>query len=177
MASLSAFVVGYGDETPNAQGVVRRLVQFDLYPRLCLGLEAGALEMKKFLAVMMLCAISALAAAPQFFIQGSTSRERVRLTRIEQSLNFTKEPMVNYWEVTILSEQEFHRNVEVFKLNTDTAYTYLPLHRTYVNEGYLTYADDQRIRHTLAHEAGHLICECPSEQTANDIAYVLETSR
>jgi hypothetical protein len=119
------------------------------------------------------------AAAPQFFIQGSTSWERARLTRMEQSLNFTKEPMTSTWQVIIDPGDEFRANVQ-FMLEhheidhyTDSAYTSLPSRQTHVNEDYLV-VDDSRVRQTLAHEAGHLICECHDEEKANEIAYQLQ---
>ena len=124
--------------------------------------------------ILVLSVVSLFAAAPQFFIQGSTSWERNRLTRMESSLNFARQPMTNTWEVIILPEDQFEKNVEMWNLDTHSAYTYLPLRQTYINEAYLITAEDRRIRHTMAHEAGHLICECNSEQRANDIAYQLE---
>jgi hypothetical protein len=124
---------------------------------------------------LSLClAVSAFAAAPQFFIQGSTSWERDRLTQMEQRLNFTREPMTSTWEVIIIPGDEFRDNTRKFKVNTDTAYTILGLRQTYINEDYLVYGEDSQIRQTLAHEAGHLICQCVSEEKANDIAYQLQ---
>jgi hypothetical protein len=130
--------------------------------------------MKKLLAILMLCAVSALAATPQFFIWGSTSFERNRLIRMEQSLNFSKVPMTSTWQVTIIPGEDFKRRVEYLKLDTESAYTFLQLRQTYVNEDFLVYANDPRVRQMMAHEAGHLICECSSEEEANKIAYQLQ---
>jgi hypothetical protein len=131
--------------------------------------------MKKFLAVMMLCAVSALGAAPSmFFVDGSTSWERGRIERLEHNLNFTKVAMPDTWNIHIIPEEQFQENIQIMHVNTESAYTFMPLGQTYINEGYLGYADDRMLRHTLAHEAGHMICECTSEQKANAIAYVLE---
>lgn len=136
--------------------------------------------MKKFLAVLMLCAVSAFAAAPFFLIQGGTSLERYRIIRLEQSLNFTKEPMTNTWQVIIDSGNVFRDNVQQMLEHhtidhyTESAYTAFGLNQTHLNEDYLIYADDEKVRQTIAHEAGHLICECHSEEKANDIAYQLQ---
>lgn len=130
---------------------------------------------KRVLALVLAFAMSATAAAPTMFsVDGSTNWERGRLTRLEQSLNFTKEPMPDTWNIHIIPEVEFQQTVQRLKMNTISAYTYLPLDQTYINEGYLLYADDRAVRHTLAHEAGHMICSCTSESKANDIAFQLE---
>jgi hypothetical protein len=136
--------------------------------------------MKKFLAILMLCAISAFAAAPLFLIQGGTSFERQRVIRLEQSLNFTKVPMVSTWQVIIDPGDVFRENVRQMMDHhaidhyTDSAYTSLALRQTHMNEDYLTFTDDIRVRQTVAHEAGHLICECHSEEQANKIAYSIQ---
>jgi len=138
-------------------------------------LEERTLQMRiKMLFLAMCLSISAIAAAPQFTIWGSTDYERNRLTRLEQSLNFSKVPMTNTWNVTIIPGEDFRRRVELLKVETDSAYTILQFRQTFMNEDYLVYADDGRVRHTLAHESGHLICECNSETKANEIAYQLE---
>lgn len=161
MALSDVFVGGCGID----------LVRF--HKNLCL--EEGTLQMKiKMLFLSMCLAVSAIAAAPQFMIWGSTSYERNRLTRLEQSLNFSRVPMTNTWNVTIIPADDFHRRKDLLKVDTDSAYTILGFNQTYVNEDYLVYADDERVRQTLAHEAGHLICQCISEDKANEIAYQLQ---
>ncbi len=129
---------------------------------------------KKLLTALMFCAVTALAAAPQVFVQGSTSYQRNRVTRLEQSLNFTKQPMVSYWDITIDPGDVFLQNVKTLKVNTDSGYTTLGLNQTHLNEDFLIWHPDQDVRHLIAHEAGHLICECKSEEKANDIAYQLQ---
>jgi hypothetical protein len=135
--------------------------------------------MKKFwLVTSLLCCVAAslFGAAPQFFVSGSTSFERNRVTRLEQSLNFTREPMVSTWTAIIDPGEVFTENTKKLNLDTESGYTYVGgLNQTHLNEDYLVWHGDQDVRHLLAHEAGHLICGCKSEQRANDIAYVLET--
>ncbi len=114
------------------------------------------------------------AAPTMLTIDGSTSFERDRLTHLERSLNFTKVAMPNTWDIHIISKEQFEENARRMKLNTISAYTFMPLDQTYINEEYLTYATDSMVRHTMAHEAGHMICACASESKANDIAWVLE---
>jgi len=130
--------------------------------------------MKKLLPLALFVAALVFAAAPQFFVSGSTSFEQNRIVRLERSLNFTKEPMVSTWYVTIDPGEVFDENVKKLDLDTESGYTYLGLNQTHINEDYLVWHDDKDVRHLLAHEAGHLICECKSEEKANDIAYQLE---
>jgi len=123
--------------------------------------------------IAMLLAVSAFAAAPQVLINGSTNYEQERILRLEHSLNFTKEPMVSTWEITIDDEKVFDDYVQEHGLPTESGYTFLGLNHTHLNEYYLLWHSDQDVRFLLGHESGHLICNCKSEQKANEIAAVL----
>jgi len=126
-------------------------------------------------AVLAFLIVIGQAAAPtQLFVDGSTSWERARIERLEHQLNFTKEPMPDTWGVHIIPVEQFEIAKRRYHLDTDSAFTFMPQNQTYLNEFYLTYADDRRVRHTLAHEAGHMICNCTSEEKAEAIAYQLE---
>jgi len=127
-----------------------------------------------FLSLCLSVAAVAFAAMPQMYFYGSTSYERYRVARLAQSLDFTKEPMPSPWAITILSEDVFNENLHKFNIETDSAYTILEQQETFLNEYYLVYANDAHLKQTIAHEAGHLICECKSESKANDIAYQLQ---
>ena len=130
---------------------------------------------KKLLVLALAFAMSAVAAAPtMFFVDGSTAYEQQRIVRLEQSLNFSQEPMVSIWEVTIDDGKLFDDYVQEHGLPTESAYTFLGLNHTHLNEAYLLWHSDREVRHLLAHEAGHMICNCTSEQKANEIAEVLE---
>lgn len=177
-ASSSASVGGCGDE----EDIIRYLLRCAIRCRRNLCLVSRAIQMnaiKKAIIALVLFTTSLFAAAPQFFSSGGTSIERNRLIHIEQSLNFTQEPMTSQWNVIIDPPDVFRKNVEDMMKShsidyyTDTAYTALPLMQTHINEEHIF--DDGIIRHTMAHEAGHLICECHSEDKANEIAYQLET--
>lgn len=128
-----------------------------------------------FAAFVFALVIGQAAAPTQLFVDGSTSWERARIERLEHQLNFTKEPMPNEWDIHIIPEGQFIENVQHLHVGfTQSAYTAIPIDQTYLNEGYLMIADDRRVRHTLAHEAGHMICNCTSEVKAEAIAYQLE---
>jgi hypothetical protein len=127
-----------------------------------------------FVLVVTLVITTSAAAPTQFSVDGSTSWERTRIERLEHQLNFTKEPMLDTWGVHIIPVEQFEIAKRRYNLNTESAFTFIPQDQTYLNEFYLIYADDRRVRHTLAHEAGHMICGCTSEEKAEEIAYQLE---
>lgn len=132
---------------------------------------------KKLLALALAFAMSAVAAAPtQFFVEGSTAYEQQRVIRLENTLKFSNEPMVSTWEVTIWSGEEFNRYVDEHNINTRFAFTYLGLNHTFLNEDQLVWHNDAFVRWALAHEAGHMICNCTSEERANEIAVQLGAS-
>lgn len=120
-------------------------------------------------------------AAPTLVeIDGSTSWERARVLRLEQRLNFTQEPMVDDWSITIWPQEQFEKYVREHKLPTDIAFTSLGDTHTFINEYFLVWASDPQAEFVLAHEAGHLICECgdskgskAAEDKADEIAHVL----
>ena len=53
---------------------------------------------------------------------------------------------------------------------THTAYSYLDSKHTYIRETYILRSTDEQLRHTIAHEMGHRICNCTDEATAEGIA-------
>lgn len=175
-ASLSAFADGYGDE----EDIIRYLLRCTICRWRNLRLVPRAIQMnaiKKAIIALVLVTASLFGAAPMFMVSGGTSIERNRLTHVEQGLNFTKEPMTSTWQVIIDPPDLFRKNVQDMLKHhemdhfTDTGYTSLPLRQTHINEEYIF---EDTIRQTMAHEAGHLICECNSEEKANEIAYQLQ---
>ena len=167
---LNVFADGYGDE----EGILLR----HGYRRVCyrtnLYLEEGTLKMKiKMLFLSMILSICALAAAPQLLVDGSTTFEQSRAKHFAESLNFTQVAMPTPWMITVLNQEEFENRVHDYGLDTRTAYTILEQRHTFINEYILIYGEEAQVRFTFAHEAGHLICECKSEEKANDIAYRL----
>jgi hypothetical protein len=124
------------------------------------------------LLLTLLAVLIAGAAAPQFIVDGSTTFEQNRVARIERSINFTQVAMPDEWEVTIWPQERFDKFVHETKTPTSIAFTYLGLNHTYINEYFLIWATDEQIQFVLAHEAGHMICECRSEAKADAIARV-----
>lgn len=88
-------------------------------------------------------------------------------------MNFTKVAMPSTVYVIIDPENVFEENVRKYNIDTETAYTFLGLNQTHLNEGYIIRASDERVKFTLAHEFGHEGCVCRSEDKANQIAHVL----
>jgi hypothetical protein len=106
-------------------------------------------------------------------VSGSQQWERDRVFRLAKSLNFTHESMVPWWRIVILSRPDWDDATDKYNHpNTETAFTLIGPNVTYIREDYLTSGGgtDERIRWTLAHEAGHLSCNCISEDRANALA-------
>ena len=53
---------------------------------------------------------------------------------------------------------------------THSAYSNLAYKSTFIREWYAMSATDEQLRHTIAHEMGHRICNCTDEATAEGIA-------
>lgn len=118
--------------------------------------------------------LGAFGAAPtQFTVDGSTTFEQARITRLERSMNFTNQAMVDQWAITIWPEDQFENYVRDNKVQTSIAFTFLDSDHTYINEYFLVWASDAQVRFVLGHEAGHMICECRSESKADAIAYAI----
>lgn len=106
-------------------------------------------------------------------VTGSAAWERARVNRLARSLHFAGFPMTQWWRIVILSNEDWDEAVSKHDLNTGSAFTILQQRVTFVSESYLIYHIDENVRFTLGHEAGHLICECSSEDKANEIARAL----
>lgn len=76
----------------------------------------------------------------------------------------------------LLNPTEWQEGLKQYNLVgvTDTAYTFLGSNITYINAEYVDRTLDNKVRHTLAHEGGHLSCVCQSEAEAEAIARKLE---
>jgi hypothetical protein len=129
---------------------------------------------ERWLIAFLLLATCCFAVAPQVFINGSTLNDQARVSHIVKSLNFTKEPMPTPWIITIMSPEDFAQYTREYNLPTKTAFTILQSQHTFLNEEILRFGYLPNVRQTIAHEAGHLICECASESRANDIAWQLQ---
>lgn len=126
------------------------------------------------IAILSGLMIAHSAAPTQFTVNGSTVHEQMRIARIESTLNFAQEAMPASWEVTIWSQGRFEKFVRDTNTPTNIAFTYIgDLNHTYINEYFLVWASDAQVQYVLAHEAGHMICECKSENKADEIARVL----
>jgi len=140
--------------------------------------------MKKLLAAVLLSLILAFPASPRrhasqgiiIEIHAKTDYESNRLKRLSDKLNFTGQAMVPWWRIIVLNKPDWTDALIKYNLEgrTDSAFTVLGQNVTYVNEEYLFFASDSQAEFTLAHEAGHMICGCMSEDIANKIGKILE---
>ena len=106
-------------------------------------------------------------------VHAPTVFETVRINRLASSLNFAGQAMPGWWKIVVLTPGEWNEDVSKWNLDTASAFTTLGQNITYLNPDYLIIASDGRLQWTLAHEAGHLICNCTSEDKANAIAKIL----
>jgi hypothetical protein len=100
--------------------------------------------------------------------------------RVEELLNeltFTPtKPRPSNWTITVLPQSRWDEQVKTLNLRTATAFTFMneTSNATFLNPDYVFNTRENQLLHTLAHEAGHLICRCTDERLANDIAEALE---
>jgi hypothetical protein len=100
--------------------------------------------------------------------------------RVEELLNeltFTPtKPRPSNWTITVLPQARWDEQVKTLNLRTATAFTFMneTSNATFLNPDYVFNTRENQLLHTLAHEAGHLICRCTDERLANDIAEALE---
>jgi hypothetical protein len=84
-------------------------------------------------------------------------------------------PRPSNWTITILTQPQWDQQVKTLNLRTATAFTVMNENsETFLNPDYVFNSRDIRLLHTLAHEAGHLICRCSDERSAEDVARMLE---
>lgn len=74
-------------------------------------------------------------------------------------------PYPTGWRFSVVSEAAWAAVPVIGK--TDTAYSDLDRHVTYVRSSYAASASDDQLRRTLAHELGHWLCGCADESQAN----------
>ncbi len=74
------------------------------------------------------------------------------------------------WTLTFLDESQWDTFIKLYHPKTETAFTVLDSHVTFIRDSYATSVSDERLRHTLLHEAGHAQCGCTSELEAEKFA-------
>lgn len=81
------------------------------------------------------------------------------------------------WKMVVASKMDWQRvQSQVPATNrTATAFTLRSLNLTVLNGDYAASASPWELKWTIAHEAGHLLCDCDSEEKANLIARGLLT--
>jgi hypothetical protein len=108
-------------------------------------------------------------------VRAPTEYERIRIQKLADSLNFSGQPMPGWWRIVILPPVRWEDALRYYHLEgrTASAFTIMGQNETLVSEDYAQYHGGDQVRFTLGHEAGHLICQCQSEDRANDIARIL----
>lgn len=134
------------------------------------------LKLAGLLAPFLIAASLLAAPLVQISVRGNEPADRDRVEFLANRLNFTHEPMIHYWQIVVLNKPDWQDALQRFHLEgqTETAFSVLQWDTSYVNGEYIRFSTDGEVKHTLAHEAGHFICECRSEDKANEIAKQLE---
>jgi len=112
-------------------------------------------------------------------VRAGTSYERIRVENLANSLNFTGQAMPGWWRIVVLTRPDWEDALKYYHLEgrTASAFTVLGQNETLISEDYMLWHGSEAVQFTLAHEAGHMICQCQSEDTANDIARILTKQR
>ena len=78
------------------------------------------------------------------------------------------------WTIAVLTSQSWHAAMNqygtIYGQTALPAFTILETRRTYLNPDYVKRLSTGQLRNILAHEAGHLLCNCSDEKKANRFA-------
>lgn len=114
--------------------------------------------MKRTRRVIALCVLAAWTA------QAQSAATMVKLGRARLGL------LPETWRVELVQEGDWPKLTAEWGARTQTAFTVPTEHITYLRQSYVESATPKRLRHSMAHEAGHLACQCDSEAVANQWA-------
>lgn len=128
---------------------------------------------KVILPVICLFLLTPLAvvAQPHIMMRGDFEAGRVKTLSAAAHVSASGAT----WSITIVSESEFLLSINKFQRNQSagSCYTVLPARMTYCNAAWVNKSSVEQIAHSLAHEFGHLLCNCGVEKRANDEARFL----
>lgn len=122
------------------------------------------------ICLFLLIPIAAL-AQPHILMRGDFDAERVKTLNAADRVSASGAT----WYITIVSESEFLLSINKFQRNQSagSCYTVLPARMTYCNASWVDKSTVEQVAHSLAHEFGHLLCNCGVEKRANDEARFL----
>lgn len=72
------------------------------------------------------------------------------------------------WGIVILTDAQWAGTEQRFR--TGSAFTIITSRHTFISERFIRHHSTAEIRHTLAHEVGHIICDCFDERIAETFA-------
>lgn len=121
-------------------------------------------------SLVLFCTSLLAVGRPIVDVTSQVPFQEARVRIFTNELHYHDLPMVSYWKITVLDKENWEEAVVKFKANTVTAFTLPHLDQTFLNGPWLQRVNEYDARHTIAHEAGHLICRCGSETEANKIA-------
>src|SRR5271170_7346685 len=112
---------------------------------------------------------------PSANLDKSSAPQVDRVERLAKQLHFHGE-MTGEWTIIVTDFPTYQRIAkEGGKLGANMALTNQATKTTYISDDWLRWGvSDKELKFTLAHEAGHIICGCESEATADVIGHKLE---
>ncbi|PYU28878.1 MAG: hypothetical protein DMG32_01730 [Acidobacteria bacterium] len=90
---------------------------------------------------------------------------------VQQMAESLKAPILT-WGILVLTEIEW-QNLGAKRFHTESAFTIIASRHTFVREIYVRSHSATQIRRTLAHEVGHIMCDCMKESVADQAAATL----
>ena len=91
----------------------------------------------------------------------------VRVNAVAVTLNVEIPPDWKFW---VVSEPEWERQKKDFGSPSETAFSIVMMRLTVIRASYAATAPEALLRKTLAHEFGHALCWCTSENGADHAA-------
>jgi len=112
---------------------------------------------------------------PSAHLDRSSAPQVDRVERLAKQLHIQGE-LSGTWTIIVADFPTYQRIAnEGGKLGANTAFTNQATKTTYISDDWLRWGvSDKELKFTLAHEAGHIICGCESEATADVIGHKLE---
>ena len=106
-----------------------------------------------------------LLARPRVYIDTAAMAEARR--HVQDALSYVPFVQDDAWHIFLLPEKEWSTHLTKKQRGVARAcYTFLGLRVTYCNVEWVSEASIYEVAHTMAHEYGHILCNCADERIA-----------
>jgi hypothetical protein len=120
--------------------------------------------MKKLLATLLLL-VPSLFAGPRVYIDTAAMAEARR--HVADALSYLPSVQDDAWHIFLLPEKQWSTGLTKKQRGiAGTCYTLVSLRVTYCKVDWVSEASIYEIAHSLAHEYGHILCNCADERVA-----------